>query len=405
MAAPPPPPPPRARTGSASPSSTTRGGKTTLCAGCGHNAISERILEAYFDLGIPPERVAKFSGIGCSSKTPGLLPEPLATPSTPCTAACRRWPPARCSPTGTCSALGRLRRRRHRLHRHRPVRPPDAAQPAHGLRGREQRRLRPHQGAVLGHRRHGLDPQGRRGRTTCRPSTPARWPSSSAPPSWAAASPATRSSSRRMLKAALVHRGTALLDVHLPLRHLQRPRGLDQELRLPEGARRAAPGALLRPGLRGHRRGLRPGHHRRGDGCTTGRASGSRKLEADYDPSEPVPAPWPGSWSRRGGGDVLTGVLFVDPDAPDFLTRLGTVDAPLATLPAEAVRPPRAGARRGQRVAAVASLQLHLVHEEDLVLAGPDPLQQLRPAAPRRGRWRRRPPAPPRRRCSAPPRR
>ena len=47
-----------------------KGGKTTLCAGCGHNAISERILEAYFDLGIPPERVAKFSGIGCSSKTP-----------------------------------------------------------------------------------------------------------------------------------------------------------------------------------------------------------------------------------------------------------------------------------------------------------------------------------------------
>jgi len=43
-----------------------------------------------------------------------------------------------------------------------------------------------------------------------------------------------------------------------------------------------------------------------------------------------------------GQETVLTGLLFVDPDAPDFLTRLGTVDAPLATLPAEAVRPPRA---------------------------------------------------------------
>jgi 2-oxoglutarate ferredoxin oxidoreductase subunit beta len=41
-----------------------RGGKTTLCAGCGHNAISDRILDACFELGIPPERVAKFSGIG-----------------------------------------------------------------------------------------------------------------------------------------------------------------------------------------------------------------------------------------------------------------------------------------------------------------------------------------------------
>src|SRR5512136_3412050 len=50
-----------------------RGGKTTLCAGCGHNAVSERILEACFDLGIPPERVAKFSGIGCSSKSPAYF--------------------------------------------------------------------------------------------------------------------------------------------------------------------------------------------------------------------------------------------------------------------------------------------------------------------------------------------
>ena len=38
---------------------------------------------------------------------------------------------------------------------------------------------------------------------------------------------------------------------------------------------------------------------------------------------------------------VLTGVLYADPEASDFLTRLGTVDAPLATLPEEAVRPGR----------------------------------------------------------------
>src|SRR5512140_3516219 len=50
-----------------------RGGKSTLCAGCGHNAISERILEAFFELGIPPERVAKLSGIGCSSKSPAYF--------------------------------------------------------------------------------------------------------------------------------------------------------------------------------------------------------------------------------------------------------------------------------------------------------------------------------------------
>src|SRR5512147_2116021 len=50
-----------------------RGGKTTLCAGCGHNAISERIIDAFYEMGIKPERVAKVSGIGCSSKSPAYF--------------------------------------------------------------------------------------------------------------------------------------------------------------------------------------------------------------------------------------------------------------------------------------------------------------------------------------------
>ena len=50
-----------------------RGSKTTLCAGCGHNAISERIIDAFYDLGVDPYQVAKFSGIGCSSKTPAYF--------------------------------------------------------------------------------------------------------------------------------------------------------------------------------------------------------------------------------------------------------------------------------------------------------------------------------------------
>src|SRR5436309_15409329 len=50
-----------------------RGGKTTLCAGCGHNAISERIIDAMYEMGVKPERVAKLSGIGCSSKSPAYF--------------------------------------------------------------------------------------------------------------------------------------------------------------------------------------------------------------------------------------------------------------------------------------------------------------------------------------------
>src|SRR3989440_10200363 len=46
------------------------GSVSTLCAGCGHDSISGAIIEACFELDIAPHRVAKLSGIGCSSKTP-----------------------------------------------------------------------------------------------------------------------------------------------------------------------------------------------------------------------------------------------------------------------------------------------------------------------------------------------
>jgi 2-oxoglutarate/2-oxoacid ferredoxin oxidoreductase subunit beta len=50
-----------------------KGNKTTLCAGCGHNAISERIIEAFYEMGVEPHRVVKLSGIGCSSKSPAYF--------------------------------------------------------------------------------------------------------------------------------------------------------------------------------------------------------------------------------------------------------------------------------------------------------------------------------------------
>lgn len=50
-----------------------RGLKTTLCAGCGHNSISERIVECFFEMGIDPTQVVKLSGIGCSSKSPAYF--------------------------------------------------------------------------------------------------------------------------------------------------------------------------------------------------------------------------------------------------------------------------------------------------------------------------------------------
>jgi 2-oxoglutarate ferredoxin oxidoreductase subunit beta len=49
------------------------GGKSTLCAGCGHDAISNQIIRAFFEMSVKAEKVAKFSGIGCSSKTPAYF--------------------------------------------------------------------------------------------------------------------------------------------------------------------------------------------------------------------------------------------------------------------------------------------------------------------------------------------
>jgi 2-oxoglutarate ferredoxin oxidoreductase subunit beta len=46
------------------------GAISTLCAGCGHDSISAAIVRACFSLDLPPHRIAKLSGIGCSSKTP-----------------------------------------------------------------------------------------------------------------------------------------------------------------------------------------------------------------------------------------------------------------------------------------------------------------------------------------------
>ena len=50
-----------------------RGNKSTLCPGCGHDSISNQIISVAYELGLPMWKVAKFSGIGCSSKTPAYF--------------------------------------------------------------------------------------------------------------------------------------------------------------------------------------------------------------------------------------------------------------------------------------------------------------------------------------------
>ena len=46
------------------------GERSTLCKGCGHNSVSNMVISACFEMDIPPNKIVKFSGIGCSGKSP-----------------------------------------------------------------------------------------------------------------------------------------------------------------------------------------------------------------------------------------------------------------------------------------------------------------------------------------------
>lgn len=50
-----------------------KGLDSTLCNGCGHDAITSQIIRAFYEYGVEPHRVIKVSGIGCSSKTPAYF--------------------------------------------------------------------------------------------------------------------------------------------------------------------------------------------------------------------------------------------------------------------------------------------------------------------------------------------
>ena len=119
------------------------------------------IIQACWELAIEPHRVAKLSGIGCSSKTPDYF---LGN-SHGFNSVHGRMPVGgdRGEPRQPRPALPRrVRRRRLGVDRPRPVRALHAPRREHGLRRREQRRLRPHQGPVLRHRRPRLEVQARR---------------------------------------------------------------------------------------------------------------------------------------------------------------------------------------------------------------------------------------------------
>ena len=68
-----------------------RGAKTTLCPGCGHNAISERIIDAMFEMGVEPERVALAYAIDPPWRSRRVRMSSSASRSSASAAAKLRW--------------------------------------------------------------------------------------------------------------------------------------------------------------------------------------------------------------------------------------------------------------------------------------------------------------------------
>jgi 2-oxoglutarate ferredoxin oxidoreductase subunit beta len=315
-----------------------RGGKTTLCAGCGHNAISERILEAYFDLGIQPERVAKFSGIGCSSKSPAYflsrshsfnaLHGRMPAVATGALLANRTLLGIGVSGDGDSASIG-IGQFVHLMRRNLPMVYVIENNGVYGLT-KGQFSATADVGSKL--------------KTGVVNDLPPIDTCSLAIQLGATFVGRSFSGDKKqlsaMLKAAVVHRGTAMLDVVSPCVTFNDHEGStksyaymkDHDAPLQELSFVPAfeditveydPGTTIDVSMH-------DGSHLR-----------LRKLEEGYDPSDKIR-----SVSRlmeaNARGEVLTGVLYVDTKAPSFLDMLGMVDAPLATLPQGTTRPPRA---------------------------------------------------------------
>jgi 2-oxoglutarate ferredoxin oxidoreductase subunit beta len=315
-----------------------KGLKTTLCAGCGHNAISERILEAMFDLGIQPERVAKFSGIGCSSKTPAYfmnrshsinaLHGRMPSVATGALLANRDLLGLGVSGDGDTASIG-IGQFVHLMRRNLPIVYIIENNGVYGLT-KGQFSATADSGAKLKtgvvNELQAID--------TC----------ALAIQLGATFVGRSFSGDKRqlsaMLKAAVSHRGTAMLDVISPCVTFNDHEGSTksfayvkehdaplQELEFIPAFQDIAveydPGTTVDVTMH-------DGSHLR-----------LRKLEEGYDPRDRIGAV--GRLMEAGAkNEVLTGVLYVDPGAPSFMERLALTDAPLATLPEERVRPPKA---------------------------------------------------------------
>jgi 2-oxoglutarate ferredoxin oxidoreductase subunit beta len=313
-----------------------RGGKSTLCAGCGHNAISERILEAFYELGVPPQRVAKLSGIGCSSKSTAYfmnashafnaLHGRMPSVATGALLANRTLLAIGISGDGDTASIG-IGQFVHLMRRNLPVVYVIENNGVYGLT------------------------KGQFSATADIGSTLKTGTANTLPPidtcALAIQLGATlvgrsfsgdRKQLSALLKASIAHRGTALLDVISPCVTFNDHEGSTKSYAYMKDHDAPLQELSFVPALEDI-----AVEYDAGATVDVTMHDGSRlrlrKLEETYDPSDRIRAVTRLLEAQRAG-EILTGLLFASPTSPTFVDRLGIVEEPLATLPESEVRPP-----------------------------------------------------------------
>jgi 2-oxoglutarate/2-oxoacid ferredoxin oxidoreductase subunit beta len=314
-----------------------RGGKTTLCAGCGHNAISERIIDAMFEMGIPPERVIKPSGIGCSSKTPAYF----MRRSHSFNAVHGRMPSVT---TGAVLA-------NHKLIALGVSGDGDTASIGIGQFVHLMRRNLPVIYIIEDNGVYGLT-KGQFSATADLGSKLKTGVINELPPidtcAMAIELGATfvgRSFSgdkkqlHSMLKAAIAHQGTVMLDVVSPCVTFNDHEGSTKSYKYMKDHEEPLQDINFIAAFEEIDIDYDPG-----DTVQVTMHDGSRlqlhKIEEDYDPTDRIRA-ITRLHEAREKNEVLTGVFYVNPNAPTFMDVLNVTEEPLATLPESVVRPGR----------------------------------------------------------------
>src|SRR5712691_3049558 len=314
-----------------------KGGKTTLCAGCGHNAISERIIEAMYDMGVQPERVAKLSGIGCSSKSPAYFMNRshsfnsvhgrMPSVATGAMLANRNLIALGVSGDGDTASIG-IGQFVHLMRRNLPI---IYIIEDNGCYGLTKGQFSP------------TADVGSKLKTGIVNDLPPIDTCALAIELGATFVGRSFSGDKKqllsLLKAALSHRGTVMLDVISPCVTFNDHEGSTKSYAYAKEHDDPVEDVTFVPFFEDISVDYEPGSSQEVT-MHDGSKLYLKKLEEDYDPTDKINALKRLHETARRG-EFATGLIYIEPDRDDFLTQLNVVDEPLATLPLERVRPGR----------------------------------------------------------------